>query len=106
MPLPLFRDEEEGLVLAVVDLGNVDRAAEREAEDVVAVRRDVSAEKVVGVAVGVEVVVAQVLVGAAVNGVGSRLGDDVDLAGGIAAELRRCTVRGEFLNSAIASGLG
>ena len=93
--------------MAVVDLGDVDGAAEGEAEDVVAVGRDVSAEEVVGVAVGVEVVVAEVLVGAAVDGVGAGLGDDVDLAGGVAAELGAVlSAEGLELGDGVGAGIG
>src|SRR5262249_55213205 len=80
--LPLHAAEEEELVFD-------DRAAEAEAEVVVAQRRTRHPARVVEEVVGVELVIAQELKGAAVELVIAAAGHDVDRRAGIAPVLRR-----------------
>ena len=64
---PVFGDEEEGFVLAVVELRDADRTTEGETKIVVAVLADGDLVEIVVVAVRVEKVVAEVFVRTAVN---------------------------------------
>ena len=79
----LVRDEEEGLVAAVVQLGEDDRPAGCHAEIVLLVDGLGRAEK----APGVQFLVAQELVDVAVEIVGARFGDEADGAAGSVAHV-------------------
>ena len=83
-----LREEEEGLVAAVIELAQPDRPADGVAVVVVVERGTLEAAEVVGEAVGGVVVAAIEFVQIAVQQIGSALCNQIDLAAGAAPELR------------------
>ena len=91
-PEALIIHEEECPVLAVINLGQPDRAAQREPELVVSERREGRASNVEETA-SVHSRVAQELEGAAVHPVRARLRHHVDHGARVAAEVRAVEIR-------------